>query len=173
MDLFEAVRGRRSVRAYDDREVPEDTIDQLLETAIQAPSAGNRQPWEFILVRDHERKEALAHAARDQEFVAKAPLVIVVAANRPRSAARYGARGADLYCIQDCAAATQNLMLAATELGLGTCWVGAFDEELVSRVVSLPKDVRPLTLIPVGYPSEEPDIPRRLPLAQVVHRERF
>lgn len=173
MNLFEAVRGRRSVRVYGDRAVPEETVYQLLETAIQAPSAGNRQPWEFILVRDQGRKEDLARAASDQEFLATAPVIIAVCADRARSAERYGARGADLYCIQDCAAATQNLMLAAVSLGLATCWVGAFDEGAVSTLLRLPEEVRPLALIAVGYPAERPDTPPRLSVEDVVHHEEF
>lgn len=155
------------------REVPEDLVNQILAAAVQAPSAGNLQSWEFVVVRDRARKEGLVRAALDQEFLAQASVNIAVCANRARSAERYGVRGADLYCIQDCAAATQNIMLAATALGLGTCWVGAFDEDKVSEVLMLPPNIRPLALIPIGYPGEDPEMPQRLPLEGIVHPEVF
>ncbi|MCJ2520089.1 MAG: nitroreductase family protein [Candidatus Thermoplasmatota archaeon] len=173
MDVFEAIRGRRSVRAYRDKEVSEDLVDRIFSAAVMAPSAGNLQAWEFVVVRDQKRKEELAQAALDQGFIASAPLVIAVCANRTRSAQRYGARGADLYCIQDCAVATQNLLLAAYDLRLGTCWVGAFDEAAVSQILQIPNDVRPMALIPLGYPAERPDSPSRLPLERVLHFERY
>ncbi|MFQ5909014.1 MAG: nitroreductase family protein [Thermoplasmata archaeon] len=173
MELSEAIGSRRSIREYRDDDVPEELVDQLLMAACQAPSAGNTQSWEFVIVRDPRRKQDLARAALDQKFVAEAPVVVAVCANQARSAAEYGARGADLYSIQDCAAATQNLLLTAFSIGLGTCWVGAFDEEAVSRLLGLPEDVRPLALIPVGYPVEEPEAPPRFPLSRVVHSGRF
>ncbi|MEE9592158.1 MAG: nitroreductase family protein [Thermoplasmata archaeon] len=173
MELSSAIGGRRSIREYRDQDVPEELVDRLLMAAIQAPSAGNRQSWEFVVVRDVERKEDLARAASDQEFLAKAPVILAVCADRARSAERYGARGADLYCIQDCAAATQNLLLTAFSMGLGTCWVGAFDEGAVSKLLQLPEDVRPLALVPVGYPAEDPEAPPRFPMQRIVHHGRF
>ncbi len=173
MDVFEAISERRSVRAYLEREVSGDLVSQLLSAAVKAPSAGNMQSWEFIIVRDPEMKRDLARAAIDQEFVASAPVVIVICANQARSAQRYGTRGAGLYCIQDCAAATQNLLLAAYSLGLGTCWVGAFDESAVSDMLRIPRNVRAVALIPIGYPAEKPDMPPRLPLGQVVHEGQY
>ncbi len=173
MDVFEAIRRRRSVREFAKSEVPEEMVNQILAAAVQAPSAGNLQSWEFVVVRDQSRKEALAQAALDQEFLAAAPVVIAVCANRARSAERYGARGAELYCIQDCAAATQNIMLAATALSLGTCWVGAFHEDQVAEVLELPPNIRPLALVPIGHPGEDPDMPQRLPFEGIVHPEVF
>ncbi len=173
MDVFEAIHGRRSIRAYQEEDVSDAVIDKLTSAATMAPSAGNLQAWELIIVRDRERKVGLMRAALAQEFVAEARLVIVICANELRSAQRYGRRGASLYCIQDCAAATQNLLLAAHALGLGACWVGSFDESAVSRLLGIPRGVRPVTLVPIGYPAEEPELPPRLPLERVVHLERF
>nr|MDO8061670.1 nitroreductase family protein [Candidatus Freyrarchaeum guaymaensis] len=173
MDFFEVVRKRRSVRSYLDEDVSEEEVRRLLEAAILAPSAGNLQPWEFIVVRDERRKMALARAALGQRFVAEAPVVIVVCANIPRTATHYGSRGANLYVIQDTAAATQNIHLAATAMGLATCWVGAFDEREVWRVLELPEDVRPLAIIPVGRPRRVPSMPPRIPLEKVVHYEKW
>ncbi len=173
MDVFEAIRERRSIRSFRPDPIPEQHVQKILEAACLAPSAGNCQPWEFVLVRHPERKRALADAALGQEFIAEAPLVIVVCANVSRSAWRYGERGKKLYCIQDTAAAVQNILLAAHALGYGACWVGAFLDEEVARVINAPENVRPVAIIPIGKPAERPARPRRLPLSQVCHEEHF
>jgi nitroreductase len=173
MDVIEAMKRRRSVRAYSSKEVSDAAVETLLECARWAPSAGNLQPWEFIVVRDSERKRGLAEAALGQSFIEDAPAAIVVCANSRRSATRYGSRGASLYCLQDTAAATQNIHLAAYALGLATCWVGAFDEAVVARVLKLPEGIRPVVIIPVGYPEERPSPPPRRGLSEIVHKEEF
>lgn len=173
MDVLEAIRERRSVRAYSSREVPDATVEMLLDCARWAPSAGNLQPWEFVVVRSPERKRGLVAAALGQSFIEEAPVVVVVCANPKRSAVRYGSRGASLYCLQDTAAAAQNIHLAAWALGLATCWIGAFDESLVVRVLKLPEGIRPVAIIPVGYPEERPSPPSRRRLSEIVHKEEF
>ena len=163
MDVFEAMEKRRSVRSFDvGREVAEELVEELLRCACQAPSAGNVQPWRFVVVRDAGLKERLAAAALGQSFVAAAPVVIVVCADLAVHAFAYGRRGVELYAVQDTAAATENLLLCATALGLGACWVGAFREEEVARVLDLAPDVRPLALVPVGYPAREEAQPRKM-----------
>jgi len=155
MDFWEVISRRRSIRAYEPgRPVPDEIICQLLEGALRAPSAGNRQPWHFIVVRDEMTKAGLASAAYGQHFVAQAPVVIVVCADPSRSAARYGTRGRELYCLQDTAAAAENLLLAAVALGLGACWVGAFDERAAASALRLGSHLRPVALIPLGHPME-------------------
>jgi len=131
-------------------------VTKLLEAAIRAPSAGNCQPWYFFVVRNQEIKRALAHAALGQWFVSEAPVVIVVCAEPERSALRYGNRGTYLYSLQDTAAATEHLLLAAVASGLGACWVGAFDEEEASRALVLPSHLRPVAIVPIGYPTGRP-----------------
>jgi nitroreductase len=173
MEVLEAIKGRRSIRAFKSEDVPEETVNKLIEAACWAPSAGNIQPWEFIIVRKREIKRKLVDAALGQEFIAEAPVVIVVCANEERSARGYGSRGKTLYCIQDSAAATQNIHLAAYAFGLGTCWVGAFREEQVREALKIPQGIRPVAIIPVGYPDETPQPPRRRPMQQVVHYEVF
>ena len=153
MDFWQVIRSRHSVRAYaPDQDVSAELVTGLLSAAIEAPSAGNRQSWHFVVVRDPVRRAELAHAALDQMFVASAPVVIVVCADPQRSAARYRERGSKLYTFQDTAAATENLLLAATALGLGACWVGAFDEEEARRVLDLRPGLIPVAIVPVGYP---------------------
>ncbi|MEM2878459.1 MAG: nitroreductase family protein [Candidatus Hadarchaeales archaeon] len=173
MDLSQAIRGRRSVREYKPDDVPESDLRAILEAGIHAPSAGNCQPWEFVVVRDASRKQALSEAAHGQRFIVEAPVVIVVCANIPRTSARYGRRGAELYCIQDTAAAVQNMLLMAYSMGYGTCWVGAFDEGKAARAVCAPDGVRPVAMILLGKPAERPRMPGRISFDEVVHIEKF
>lgn len=173
MDVLEAIRGRRSIRAFGAGEVPNEAVDKLVDAARWAPSAGNIQPWEFIVVRKPQVKTALAQAALNQSFIEEAPVVIVVCANETASSRRYRMRGKALYCIQDTAAAAQNIHLAAYSLGLGTCWVGAFDEDEARRILRIPDGVRPVALIPVGYPAEAPMTRARRPVDEIVHNELF
>ncbi|MEM3437140.1 MAG: nitroreductase family protein [Nitrososphaerales archaeon] len=173
MDLFEAIKNRRSVRAFKPEPISDDILGKILEAACWAPSAGNLQPWEFIIVKDSIVKRELCRAALNQCFIYEAPMVIVVCANLDRSSRRYGSRGRDLYAICDSSAATQNILLAAHALGLGACWIGAFHDEEVSKVLELPSGVKPIAIIPIGYPNEKPSPPSRLPLERVVHRERY
>jgi nitroreductase len=170
MDFWEVIRRRHSVRTFDPRaEVSQEVTTKILQAAIEAPSAGNRQPWHFIVVREPALRRGLAEAAYGQEFVAEAPVVIAVCADPNRSAARYGSRGSDLYCLQDTAAATEHILLAATDLGLGGCWVGAFNESAAARVLGLPSHLRPVALIPIGRPSapSSRETSRR-PLSEVI-----
>jgi len=173
MDIFECIKGRRSIRAFTSDPVKEEDLKKILEAAIHAPSAGNLQSWEFVIVRDKDRKLQLARAALNQTFIAEAPVVIVVCANLTRSGRIYGERGRTLYCIQDTAAAIQNILLTAYALGYGTCWVGAFREEAASKILKLPPDVRPVAIIPIGRPAERPAPRPRMPLNKVVHYEVF
>jgi len=124
-------------------------------------------------VKNSEVKRRLAEAALNQKFVEEAPIVIVVCADESRSFKGYGLRGKSLYCIQDTAAAIQNIHLAACSLGLATCWVGAFKEEDVRKILDIPDRVRPVALVPVGYPAEKPSPPLRRPLSQIIHYEKF
>jgi nitroreductase len=171
MDVFETIKNRRSFRAFTNQSVSEKQVCRLIDAARWAPSAGNTQPWEFILVRNAETKRKLAEAALNQFFIEEACVVIVVCANKIRSGRTYGDRGVKLYCLQDTAAATQNLLLAAHALGLAACWVGAFKEEEVREVLNIPEGVRPVAIVPIGYPAENPVFRSRRPVSDVVHYE--
>lgn len=173
MDVFEAIKGRRSVRAFTNEPVSDEEVTQLIDAARWAPSAGNIQPWEFVVVRDTEIKRGLSAAALDQTFIEEASVVIVVCANQMRSGRGYGSRGVNLYCLQDTAAATQNMLLAAQALRLATCWVGAFNEEEARKVLKIPNGIRPVAIIPVGHPAEKPMARSRRPLSDIVHQEAF
>lgn len=173
MDIFDIFKLRRSIRAFTSKEVSEEEIEKILEAARWAPSAGNIQPWEFIVVRRPDIKREIARAALNQTFIEEAPVVIVVCADEARSSRVYGSRGATLYCIQDTAAAIENMLLAVCALGLGACWVGAFYEEEVRRILKIPRGLRPVAIIPIGHPAESPRPPHKRPLKEIVHYETF
>lgn len=172
MDFKELARKRRkSVRNFKSDDISEELITELLETAIHAPTAGNVQPWKFKVVRSKSTKQQLAGAALNQSWMVPAPVIIVVMADLDRAARSYGKRGVNLYALQDTAAAIQNLLLAAAEQGIASCWIGAFDEEKVVNLFNLPSYLRPVALIPLGYPAEEPISRPRRPLNEVVEWE--
>lgn len=169
MDFFDVVRIRRSIRAYAARPVERDKLQRILEAANAAPSAGNLQAYEIFLVTKEEHRRALAAAALAQDFIAAAPVVLVFCAHPARSEWRYGRRGVELYCIQDATVACTFAMLAATALGLATCWVGAFRDDEVRRVLGITGKLIPVAILPVGYPAEKPEPSRRRKLTDLVH----
>ena len=173
MELQEAIKGRRSIRNFKKQNIPEETITQLVEAASYAPSAGNIQPWQFIIIRKPAIKKKLAESALNQAHVEQAPVVIVVCADEKRSSMGYGTRGKTLYCLQDTAAATQNILLTAHSLGLGTCWTGAFNEDEAREAVNAPEGVRPVAIISVGIPNGNPKQRSRRLLSQITHFDSF
>lgn len=171
MNLFEAFQQRRSVRAFQDKPVPESAVQRILEAANIAPSAGNLQAYEIIVVRDPQRRRRLAQAAWDQQFIAEAPVALVFLTNPQRNRDRYGRRGAELYAVQDATVACAYAQLAATALGLATCWVGAYDDDAVAEIVGAPPGWRPVAVLPVGYGAESPPPRPRRPLKELTHDE--
>lgn len=167
-ELLGIIKGRRSIRRFKPDPIPEEDLVEVLEAATWAPSAGNAQPWRFVVVRDPELRGKLVAAALGQGFIAEAPVVVVVCVDLERARRAYGERGETLYCIQDTAAATQNMLLIAHAKGLGTCWVGAFSEEKVRTALALPEGLRPVAIVPMGRPAEEPRPRPRRPLEEVV-----
>lgn len=161
MSILKIIKERRSVRDFEKRDIPEDVIDKLIDALIWAPSAGNLQSRKFYFVRDGKLKRELASAALNQRFIAEAPLV-VVGCTDSRIYSRYGDRGVNLYAIQDVACSIMNMMLLAWENGLGSVWVGAFREGEVAEVLELPDNLRPVAIVPVGYPSRIPSPPPRV-----------
>ncbi len=161
MGILDTIRGRRSVRDFKDKEIPEDIINALIEAIRWAPSAGNLQSRKFYFIFNKEIKRRLAEAALNQSFIAKAPLTVVACAD-DRIAFRYGERGINLYSIQDVSASIENMLLTAYEMGLGSVWVGAFMEDEVKEVLTLPGNLRPVAIIPIGYPARIPRQPSRM-----------
>lgn len=162
MVFFELIRARRSIRAYKPQVVEEDKLRRILEAANGAPSAGNLQAYGILIVRDAATRLALSRASLNQESLVQAPVVLAFFAHPHASGAKYKKRGVELYSIQDATIACAYAQLAATELGLGTVWVGAFDDQAVKRALNANEDWRPVALLPIGYPAESPaPTPRR------------
>ena len=152
MDVYEAIGRRRSIRKYQPRKVENDKLDRILEAGRLAPSAKNLQEWRFVVVRDEGRRKRLAEAAKGQTFVGEAPVVIAACA----TVTDYVMTCGQLTYPIDLAIAVDHMTLAATAEGLGTCWIGAFYEEEVKRILKIPPEVRVVALLPIGYPAEEP-----------------
>ncbi|HBS60590.1 MAG TPA: nitroreductase family protein [Firmicutes bacterium] len=167
-DVFDCMREAGSVRDFKPEMIPEPTLTRILEAGCWAPSAGNLQPWYFFVVHNRDVKEKLAQACFDQEQVLDAPTVVVVLADPARANERYAERGAQLYCIQDTACATENMILAAAALGIQSCWVGAFDEIAVQRAVEAPPRLRAVAILCLGYGDESAKMKERFPLKDVV-----
>ncbi len=155
MEFWDVLEARRSVREFDDSEdVPRESIERLIEAAILAPTAGDRQPWHFVIVRNADVKREIARSALRQDFILAAPVVIVVCGEPERSGHRGGQVMANLHTIQDTSAAIENILLAATDMGLASCWVSALREEALHRVLDLPQSLVPLAIVPVGHAAK-------------------
>jgi len=171
MDFWELVKKRRSVRKFDNtKNVTDEQFNKLLDAAIWAPSSGNTQCWRFFVVRNAKVKEELAMKAGHQPFMTDASAIIVVCADMNAVGRSYGSRGRETFALQDTAAAVQNILLAVTDLGLASCWVGAFDEGKAAKILGLEDHVRPVCMLPVGYAADDPNPPKRKPMPDVVKR---
>ncbi len=165
MDILELIKTRRSIRKYKLDPIPEDEINKILEAGRWAPSASNRQPWRFIVLRSEETKRKLAETLTWGGFLSQAPLGIAVVIN-PR---------ASNHPVEDGAAATQNMLLEAHSLGLGACWIGAYgsvNEESAKDILNVPDDERLLSVIVIGRPAESPQSTRRK-LDEITFSDRY
>ncbi|MEM2926831.1 MAG: nitroreductase family protein [Candidatus Bathyarchaeia archaeon] len=153
MEVLEAIRKRRSVRSYLETPVPEELLYEVLEAARLAPSAANIQPWHFIIVRERETRAKIAKICSFGKFLTESPIVIVGCGDAKASPRWYAI---------DTSIALENLVIAATGLGLGTCWIGSFDEEELSSLLALPKNLRVVALVSLGFPREKIDLGARL-----------
>jgi len=164
MDFEEVVKKRQSVRKFEKKELPEDKIRKILELANLSPSAGNLQARKVFLIKDKETKERISLG---RDFISEAGVILVVCADQNESA-EYGERGRELYSIQDATIFTSYLQLAATSLGLASCWVGAFDEEEIKRILNIPEGLKPIAILPIGYPAEKPARTPRKKLENII-----
>jgi len=170
MDVFEAIRTRRSIRSYEKRPVEKEKLLKVLEAARLSPSATNSQPWSFIVVTDPEVKESL-RSAYDRDWFISAPVIIVACAFPEKAWVR---RDGEEFWKVDISIAMQDLILAAWAEGLGTCWIGAFREEEAKRVLGIPENVRVVAMTPLGYPAEvKGPVTNRKPLEEIVHYNRW
>ncbi|MEM0379340.1 MAG: nitroreductase family protein [Nanopusillaceae archaeon] len=171
MGLIDLIKQRRSIRKYENVDISYEDINELLEAAIWAPSSGNLQNWYFIVIKNKDKIKKIAEFA-DQEFIKNSPVIIVVCSNDKIVESIYGERG-KMYAIQNTAAAIENILLLATEKNLGTCWIGAFDENKIKELLKIPKEISIHALITVGVPKENPKPPERKKLSEVVFYEEW
>lgn len=169
METLDCIKNRRSVRAFKDKEVSEALLYEVLESARWAPSSGNLQNIRILVVTDEKKKAVIAKAALDQRFIAEAPIVLVICSDSSAVVSHYGERGKNLYAIQNTAAAIQNILLAAYDRGLATCWVGAFTESRIRKELTIPSNIEIHAIIPLGYPAERPRAPPKIELADLVY----
>jgi len=167
MDILRAVKERRSIRDFQKKGIPAELVEKLMEALIWAPSAGNLQARKFYFVKGEKIRRKLAAASLGQNFIAEAPLV-VVGCTDSRISFKYGERGVQLYSLQDVALSIMGMMLVAHENGLGSTWVGAFREEEVAKILNLPGHLRPVAVVPVGFPSRIPHAPSRVSKKEAV-----
>lgn len=169
--LMELIETRRSIRSYKDQEIEEDKLNYVLQAFRKAPSAKNLQPWKLVVIKNKKILKDIAIACNNQTFMEEAPVIIAACAKEEES---YGTMGGYMnsYPI-DIAIALEHLILAATEKGLGTCWIGAFKEQLVKDILGVPENVRVVALTPLGYPAREASIRGRKPLTEIISYDKY
>ena len=173
MDILEVMKTRRSIRKFLEMPIEFEKLGKILEAGAAAPSAGNLQNWKFIVVTEKETREKLADASFQQFWMTTAPVHIVVVAEIEKTKQYYGIRGERLYSIQNCAAAVMNMLNVAWSEGIGSCWVSAFDEDMVKRALDIPEHVRPQAIVPFGYPDEKPPAPPKKVVETVAYIENW
>jgi len=163
-DTLETIMKRRSVRKYLAKPIPDGDLHKILEAGRHAPSAANRQPWHFVVVRGADERQKLAQACSGQTWLADAA-VIIAGIGKPGVNEKW-------YPV-DVAIAMENMILAATALGYGTCWIGAFDQEQVKQAIGLPDDMTVVALTPVGVSADQPDARPRMPLSEFASLDKY
>jgi nitroreductase len=171
MDLFEAIEKRRSIRKYVSEPVKSGDLKQILEAARLAPSGGNRQPWSFIVVKEPETKKALSIASNDQKWISDADVVVVALGDPAVYSSPLSLTGNRHK--QDTMIAVEHMVLAATALGYGTCWIGAFKEDEVKRILKIPESLAVVALLPIGVPNEDPPAKPRKHLSEAFFGEAY
>jgi len=170
MDVYEAISVRKSVRAFKAKDVPEDVMTRLLEAARRAPSANNLQEWRFVVIRNPDTRERISQAACGQSFIATAPVVLACCAEADDHIMTCNQHSYPI----DVAIAVDHITLCASAEGLGTCWIGAFYEDQVKEILSIPPHIHVVTLLPIGYPQNPTPVEKyRLPLEKIVKYERW
>jgi nitroreductase len=169
MSVQSAISERRSIRAYQDRPVENEKLELVLEAARLSPSARNRQEWKFVVIKDRETRDKLAATANIKPFVSGAPVIIAACATE----AEYVMSCGQLAGTVDTSIAFSYLILQAHALGLGTCWLGSYDEGAVKEILGIPPHVRVVAVTPLGYPAESPEAKPRKGLEEIVSYERY
>ncbi len=169
MEVLTAIKERRSIRKYSAKPVEENKLQKVLEAARFSPSARNQQEWKFIVVKDSKTREKLTEEAIGQPFVGEAPIILVCCGTDPDSIMRCGQ---PRYTV-DLSIATAYMILAAYEQGLGTCWLGSFDENKVKEILDIPEGVRVVSITPLGYPDESPAPRPRKELHEIISYDKY
>ncbi|PIN73981.1 hypothetical protein COV20_02610 [Candidatus Woesearchaeota archaeon CG10_big_fil_rev_8_21_14_0_10_45_16] len=176
-DILDLIVSRRNIKYFLPKFVSWEKITRILDAGRHAPSSGNVQNWKFIVVYEADQKHALAEACYEQYDLVMAHTLIVICAEPEKAERYYGLRGERLYTTQNCAAAAQNMLLEAHSLGLGSAWIGAFDEDAIRSLLGIPDEVRPQAIVAIGHPKDIPPKPPKYPLETVVYigkwRSRF
>jgi len=173
LDFYEVIRTRRSIRSYKPDPIPEEVLTRVLDAARIAPSGSNRQPWKFIVVKDEELKRRIAKACHSQMFIAEAPVVIVACGYNIHY--NRGEYMGDFSMLVDVSIAFTHLILAARAEGLGTCWIGSFNNEEIKRILGIPEEVNVVAITPLGYPKDEEfrEPGPRKPLSEIMSVDKF
>ena len=169
MKVMQAIKSRRSIRAYKDRPIEPEKLQQVLEAARLAPSANNRQDWKFIVVQDKQMRQELVSACHKQKFIGQAAVVIAACSTNPQRMMASGQSAAAV----DLAIAVDHMTLAAVELGLGTCWIGAFDAPAVAKLLGVPNNAAVVHVMPLGYPAHSPAAHKAKPANEVICKEKW
>ncbi|MDI3546891.1 MAG: hypothetical protein PWR10_543 [Halanaerobiales bacterium] len=181
IDCLKAIKRRRSIRRYIDRDVTEELLKEVINAGRLAPSGGNMQPWEFIVVRERDKiKEVVettfvgfdSKSGQKQSWLETASLLIVVCTDYKRTVARYGEMGRKI-ALMDTSAAIENMLLAATSLGLGSCWVSGFNQEELAKLLEIPGQIEPVAILPLGYFEGMTKSPSKFSLDEIIHYERY
>ncbi len=168
MNVFEAIKTRRSVRKYKPQPIPEDHLKQILTAAQLAPSAGNKQPWRFVVVKDPETKKKLGTIARNQTWISDAGVVVAALAMDRKSPEVY-----ERWAERDVMTAVEHMVLSAWELGYGACWIGAFEEDQVKELLKVPEEMTVIVLLPIGVPDQKPEPRGRKNLEELFHLDQY
>jgi nitroreductase len=169
MEFDQVIQRRHSIRLFTNQLVEPEKLQHILQTANMAPSAGNLQAYEIYVVTDAKKRDGLSCAALAQEYIAAAPVALVFCTHPELTEGKYTERGTRLYTVQDATIACTFAMLAATNLGLGSVWVGTFDEKVVRLIIGAPESQVPVVILAIGYPGEFPDHHPRRSLDQLAH----
>jgi len=168
VNVLEAIKTRRSVRKYKPEPIPDGDLREILTAAQLAPSAGNKQPWRFVVVRDPETRKKLGEIARGQTWISDAGVIVAALAMDKKSPEVY-----ERWAERDVMTAVEHMVLASWSLGYGTCWIGAFYEDRVKELLGIPEEMTVINLLPIGVPDQRPEPRGRKPLDEIFHEEKF
>lgn len=173
METLDCIRTRRSIRKYLDQPVEWEKIVNILDAGRFAPTSGNIQNFKLIAIKEKPNKKLVSKACHDQKWIEDASVIIVIIGEPHMMTRFYGLRGEHFYTIQNATAVIENMLLAANDQGLGSCWVGAFDDDLLRRAIKCPEADVPIGVVTIGYPAEDPDMPPRTEIQHLVFLENY